>query len=333
VSHAHISTNDNKFTIKIAFALAEYQLWLVKQPKPTPKTKKQSLSTLFDLCLLLGEDFNMNLLNDEIIEDIWLPFRLRDAGMTTAKRDLSFVRGFVLWAADRKQKYSPAKLTFSIKAEGDHYEYLDASDLKLIFDRLPDNVETPWQFWIVVIGLYTGARISEISSLRPEYFSVKSGLNVMFLDGTKSVSSPRTLPIHADLIALGLLDYVEMRKKAKKVMLFDVLYSHSNGWGDEPSGWFTGYKKVIGLTAEMKVFHSFRHTITSLLNEKLVNEKAGSQYTGHSNSHDVRSSVYGRKPLSLAVMQASVVSQIDWYGYCGWSPDLTILKAKADSFL
>lgn len=166
-------------TVSIGWALAEYQLHLMKDltPKSEPnlKTRKQALSALRKLVLLLDEDFNMSGLSDEVVEDIWLPDRLKNAVLTTARRDLSYLWGFVEWAANKKRAYAPAKLTFSIKAE--------------------------------------------------------------------------------------------------------------------------------------------------------------SEYTGHSGSNSVRSKVYGRNPISLDNMHKQAVSHIDWNRYCGWSPDVAILKAKADQFI
>lgn len=343
VPHAPISTLADvnseliiKKTVTLEVAITEYEPFLlnrVAQGEIVEKTKRQALSTLDGLKVLFGPKFNMFELTDEIIQDKWFVNRRLTVENDTARRDLSHVRRFVEWAAFRSRKYTPAELTFSVKANGRNYDYFDAEDLRLIFNNLPAAAIEPWQFWITVLGLYTGARIGEIACLRADWFSVKSGLQTMFLAGNKTDTSPRTLPIHADLLAIGLLDFVEKRRKANHEMLFDVVFSKSNGWGDEPSGWFTEYKKTINLTAELKVFHSFRHTITDLLNQLEVGDKAGSQYTGHAPPGGVRNKVYGRKPLSLKVMQDSVVSKICWKSYCDWSPDLTLLKAKADKFL
>lgn len=68
------------------------------------------------------------------------------------------------------------------------------------------------------------------------------------------------------------------------------------------------------------------------MNQASVIDKAGSQYTGHRGDRSVRGSIYGRKPVSLEVMQAEVVDKIDWKKYCSWEPDYEILKKRADEF-
>lgn len=311
-------------------AIIDYKPALAKS-KQAEKSKKMALSTLNDLAAKLGADFDMTLLDDEAIESGWLEPRLIEVAATTAKRDLSFIRAFVNWAADKKRMYCPAPLSLTLDAKGEHWKYLDSIDLKALFSNLADKAEKPWQFWIPILGLYNGARISELASLKTFYFFEKSGLNVMHLAGTKTDASPRDLPIHNDLIALGLLEYVATRRD--KEMLFDITKSDQNGWGAAATKWFSAYKIKCGVTDKLKVFHSFRHTITDLMNQVSIGHKAQCQYTGHSSASDVHSKVYGRGALSLQVMQDEVVDKIDWQKYCGWQPDLIALKAKADTFI
>ncbi len=136
----------------LAEAISEYTPALFESNQKE-KSKRMALSVLNNLKLLLGENFNMSELDDYIIEDIWLEARLKTVTRTTAKRDLSFIRGFVAWAADRKRNYVPEKLTFAIEAKGENYEYFSQADLKNIFDNLPVIAENPMEFWVVILGL------------------------------------------------------------------------------------------------------------------------------------------------------------------------------------
>lgn len=319
-------------TMFLADAIVEYTSDL-NASDLEEKSKRMALSVLNKLKVLLGSDFNLSALDDCIIEDIWLLDRLKTASRTTAKRDLSFIRSFVAWAADRKRRYIPAKLTFNIHAKGENYEYFNKTDLKKIFDNLPTLAESLTEFWVVILGLYTGGRIGEIAGIRTEYVFEKSALQVMRLAGTKTDGSDRTIPIHEDLIKLGFLEYVDSRRKTKEELLFDIIVSGQNGPGAQASKFFTQYKSKIGIEDPLKVFHSFRHTITDLMNQAGVSEKAGSQYTGHSGAGGVRNKVYGRKPLSLEVIQSEVVNKINWNKYCGWEPDYVLLKKRASELL
>src|SRR5450830_38773 len=326
------SINPNKGTITLEDAIKEYEV-VLEESDLALKSKRMASSVLAGLMRILGTAFNMYQIDNLVIKNRWYKARLETVSKTTAKRDLSFIRGFVIWAADEERKYCKAELTFTIEAKGENYDYFTKNDLKLIFDNLPSRAENSWQFWIPILGLYTGGRIAEIASLRTDYVSEKSELNVLRLAGTKTDESDRTIPIHPDLIKLGFLEYVKHRSDLKHETLFDITHSKQNGAGAQSSKWFTAYKADIGLVGELKVFHSFRHTITDLMNQASVNNKAGSQYTGHVGLSDVRNGIYGRNPLSLEVMQAEVVDKINWQKYCSWAPDIAVLKAKADGFL
>lgn len=315
-------------TLSLAEAISKYTPVLFESDQKE-KSKRMALSVLNNLKELLGGNFNMSELDDYIIEDIWLESRLKTVTRTTAKRDLSFIRSFVAWAADRKRNFAPAKLTFAIEAKGENYEYFSQADLKNIFDNLPVLAENPLEFWVVILGLYTGGRIGEIAGMHTDYVLEKSSLPVMRLAGTKTDASDRIVPIHKDLIKLGFLDYVESRRNANKILLFDIAISQQNGPGAQASKFFTRFKNKIGIEDDLKVFHSFRHTITDLMNQASIGDKAGSQYTGHALEKSVRNGNYGRRLLSLEVMQAEVVDKINWFKYCSWEPDFEVLKKRA----
>lgn len=332
VSNQTLAEITPKPSIKLADSIKDYISELSKSNQ-AGKSKKMAISTLNGLADLLGKDFLANQLNDEVIENKWLPSRLKQVAKTTIKRDLSFIRSYSAWASSSSRKQSPAPLTFKIDAKGEHWAYLNNNDLKLIFDGLIEHAKKPWHFYIPLIGLYTGARIGEIASLRTEHIFFKSGLNVMHLPGTKTDASPRDIPIHPTLVELGLLKLAKLRKDAGQEMLFDITPSEQNGYGAAPSKWFTQYKKKIGLIGDNKVFHSFRHTIIDHMNQLDVSFAHQCQYTGHDKGGGVHNKVYGREALSLKSIQANVIEKLNWQEYCGWELDEIKLKELANSFL
>lgn len=325
------SNIQNRFTKTLGEAILEYSPVLAKS-NTALKTQRMAESTLNELAKKLGASFNMNLLNDEAIEEKWLNHRLESVAATTAKRDLTFIRGFIGWASDKKRKYCPAPLTLTVAAKGENWDYYSASDLKLIFDSLPNHAAEAWQFWIPLLALYTGARISEIASLKTDNFIEKNGIKAMRLEGTKTLASNRTIPMPCDLITLGLIDLVETRRNNKKVYLFEIKSHDQNGAGATASKWYTKLKKRINLNGEYKVFHSFRSTLVDHLKQAGVDFEARCQYVGHDAGGGTHNKVYGRNELNLQKIHDDVVMKIDWQKYCGWSPNLDQLKLKADSF-
>ena len=73
-----------------------------------------------------------------------------------------------------------------------------------------------------------GMRMEEILQLGPEDFGSDRGIPYLrvrntIINGLKTLSSERTLPIHPQLIELGLLKLVELRKKEDHIRLFPFL--------------------------------------------------------------------------------------------------------------
>ena len=78
-------------------------------------------------------------------------------------------------------------------------------------------------FWSILIGLYTGLRLGEISMLIPRDFRVEDGVHIIDLvsDATrqfKSEAGDRKIPLHPHLIALKLPFFVEEAKRVNAKM-------------------------------------------------------------------------------------------------------------------
>ena len=318
-------------TISLRTAISEYMIFLSKS-ETALKSQRMAESTLIGLTNKLGANFDMSQICDDVIEIKWLEPRISEVAKTTAKRDLSFVRSFIAWAADRKRKYTPHPLNLSLTATGENWAYFTKSDLNLIFNDLHKLVENSWQLWIPLIGLYTGARISEIASIKIEYFSVKNGINALLFEGTKTDASRRTVPIHPDLIKLGILDFVKSRPVGA-TWLFDITSHNQNGAGATVSKWFTKYKRKVGLSHKLKVFHSFRPTIVDHLKQSGSGFEARCQFVGHDAGGGVHNKIYGRNELSLTLIKSEVVDKINWKTYCNFELNFEELQAKAKEFI
>ena len=130
--------------------------------------------------------------------------------------------------------------------------------------------ERPSQFWIPLIGVFTGARLNEIGQLEKE--DVVAG-KVPYLRVTdmseqetvrkklKNANSRRIVPIHPVLLEAGILDFV---RQARSHYLFDDL-PHPRTDDDYEctkafSQWYGRYRRRVGVGSDRKPFHSFRHT-------------------------------------------------------------------------
>ncbi len=85
--------------------------------------------------------------------------------------------------------------------------------------------DKPSRFWSPLIALYTGCRAGEIAALRVKDIRQEDGIwyfsiNVESGKGVKTRSGVRDIPIHKDLIKMGLIRYVEQQRKSGEQQLF-----------------------------------------------------------------------------------------------------------------
>jgi integrase len=146
-----------------------------------------------------------------------------------------------------------------------------------------------------LLGLYTGARQSELCQLRIEDLQDTPEGFVMYVlrdgagdeDGptttTKTDASNRRLPVHSDLIALGLKDYWrDMKDAGHKVLFPDIKRAPDRTAGEYFSDWFLIYRKQQGLVRRWVDFHGFRHTASTRLTDAGVADSVADYLTGHS---------------------------------------------------
>jgi integrase len=139
-----------------------------------------------------------------------------------------------------------------------------------------------WRFWIPLVCLFTGARVSEIAQLRVADVRQDRGVWLIFIrhDGqagqsTKSGKS-RVVPVHSQLAAIGFLSFCEDRRRSADPT--DALFPGAEdscrpNAGDRASRFWRDYLKNINVKAT-KIggdglgVHSFRHTIADRFREE-----------------------------------------------------------------
>jgi integrase len=177
-------------------------------------------------------------------------------------------------------------------------------DLKLLFGTAlyKDKVYAhDWQYWLPLLGLYTGARLEELCQLKVRDFKVTDGCHYIDIHGegdtqnrVKTPSSVRKVPVHSELIKLGVLCLLNERPRAS--FLFDLRRINTN-LGHMPSKWFGGYKASLGLPKGTKVFHSFRHT----LRDKLTLNGVSNEHIRELLGHEQIGETFGRYGSSIPV--------------------------------
>lgn len=184
--------------------------------------------------------------------------------------------------------------------------------------------------WGAVIGLYTGARVSEVGQLALADFAVVDGVPCLTItdegegQSIKNEASRRTIPIHPDLLTLGLMERVEQLRKKDETRLFPkVKVGAVNGQGQWLSKAFTRHIEAVGITKPAKGkygFHSLRKTAIQTMKSAKVPLEWRCAYVGHDLDEEhveTYSGEYGPKEMR------EIVST----GLC-WGLNICALRSK-----
>ena len=183
-------------------------------------------------------------------------------------------------------------------------------DLRALFDKTryaPADGLKPSQYWLPLLGLYTGARLNELCQLRLNDVVVINGIDCLHIrqgspdQKIKTDSSERLVPIHSRIKALGFLEYVGRLRSEGHVRVFPELTRHKkHGYSAGPSKWFARVRAQLGFEGK-KDFHSFRHTLADHLKQKGVSEALVGGILGHQTG-GITFSRYGKdfRPEVLA---------------------------------
>jgi integrase len=186
------------------------------------------------------------------------------------------------------------------------YEPFTLNELRRLFESVeyqnPVNKTGP-QYWIPLIGLYTGARINEIAQLNLADIKVsEEGIRCFHITDTededecdgeldsvgqkdegaseesgafrsrdddkrkslKSNAAKRMVPIHPKLVEIGLDDYINYVGQRGATRLFpDLSFEPKSGYGRLPSRHFREFTQRIGVYKERKKVF---HSFRSTLN-------------------------------------------------------------------
>ncbi|MBW8852623.1 MAG: tyrosine-type recombinase/integrase [Xanthomonadales bacterium] len=199
----------------------------------------------------------------------------------------------------------------------------DAHQVQALFEPAALETLPPNARWAALIGLYTGARASEVGQLLTADIFEEDGVPCIRISDegehqkVKTDVSLRTIPIHPDLLALGFLDWVDRTRKAGHERLFPAAKADAkNGQGNWISKAFSRHLDAVGRhwPKGKRGFHSLRKTVIQNLQGAGVVSELRAQLVGH-ELDDEHHATYSR-PFTLR-------EKLDGIG--GYSPGLSAL--------
>lgn len=167
------------------------------------------------------------------------------------------------------------------------------------------------KFWVPLLGLYTGARANELCKLKVSDVCTESG--IVFIDinteghtdveidgGVKSTASVRHIPIHADLIAFGLMSFVDARQREGAERLFPELGTDKYGKLNDSFGkHFARFLKSLGIKRDQIAFHSFRHSWSDACLNSRIPDAVTSALKGESRPGTLARYGHGKTDIEI----------------------------------
>jgi len=204
--------------------------------------------------------------------------------------------------------------------------------------------QSPYMYWLPLIGLHTGMRINEIAQLALADIALFNGITCFHVtddgnDGTevrrakrvKTDAGRRIVPIHDALVNLGLLDYIGTVRQDGYSELFPELIGGRDGPGQPASKQFARYCDRVELRDPALVFHSFRHGAVGRMRAAGIAKELRMVVVGHSAADDTHDG-YGdiKNDFSIADRKHAVdalkfESVLDYSALKGLRPTLLTL--------
>ncbi len=169
-------------------------------------------------------------------------------------------------------------------------------------------------YFILAMLLYSGARIGELAQLEVADVQNRDGIWAYEIHGragtVKTDESARWVPIHSDLVRLGLLDYHAGLKRAGAVKLFPSLHRGKEAPASNATKWFAAFRALVGLpSGRLEGSHKFRHLVRTALDELGVGQGVADALTGHAATGSSGRTVYTNARLPAV---AEAVERLDF---------------------
>lgn len=178
-------------------------------------------------------------------------------------------------------------------------------------------------FWPPLIALYTGMRLGEVSQLACNDIRMEDGIWALDINDedykkVKSAAARRVIPMHPELVSLGLPEFMrDVKALNLGPQLFPVLLPKDDGsQGNAPGKKWDLYLKVVELTDDALTYHSFRRTANTLLKKARVPFDVRCQMVGHDLDHvnESYASEYSVVDLAEMVLPKFVFPGLDLSG-------------------
>jgi integrase len=207
----------------------------------------------------------------------------------------------------------PDLADFEVKGSKQREDFTDEQLKKLFGSKLftegqwpiVQKVDPRDAYYALLLSLWCGARIGEIAQLEVADVMVENGIDLFRIHAeaegstVKNDEGWRKVPVSAECIRLGFLEFAQTRRDAGATKLFPSFHRG----GKVPSGdvfgeWMRVYRQKVGTApGALNGHHRFRHTIRTALAALDVGIETADALTGHAAKGSSGRKVYTHTKL------------------------------------
>ena len=231
---------------------------------------------------------------------------------TTINKYISNLSSFMNWCVNNgysnTNTFTGMKITQKKNRASEERNRFTEQEIKTIFS-VKDYLYTTKtyinkgkyaNYWVPLIGLFTGMRANEICSLYLDNIREITGnhrskrwcFDVKQEEDRpdkrlKNLSSIRIVPIHQTLLDLGFIDFLNLIKKLpdRKRVFEELPYKEGLYSRNISRFWNTSYLPKIGIKTDKNGFHSLRHSAIDHLKQKGIEPHFINELVGHSQGN------------------------------------------------
>tara|TARA_R110002072_G_scaffold86774_18_gene195908 strand:+ start:2022 stop:3467 length:1446 start_codon:yes stop_codon:yes gene_type:complete len=229
--------------------------------------------------------------------------------VATVNRHVATLDAFWRWAEERghcegRNPFKGHREALKDKRNKHSYVSWTTEELDTLFNPGPKRGELAE---VMLVALYTGMRLGEITSLEWGQLQEKDGVPFFDITAAKTEAGVRHVPIHPKL------SWLTERRKGKESTERVWPAFVPEGPGSQPSGdagkLFSRHKLRLGFDSRTKVFHSFRKNFVGQLELAQVPENEVAQLVGHEKK-GITFGVYGTQAAMARL--AEIVALVDY---------------------
>jgi integrase len=216
----------------------------------------------------------------------------------TINKKISFLTDLFKWSINNGHYHHATnpceglRIAQSKDNKGESYLPFSNDDIAKIFGAgYTAHMKEAHDYWLPLMGLYSGRRIEALASLTTANVREVDGVLSFVIVKDKNNAGRGIVPVHPRLIELGFKAYLDGLKANAEAQLFPKLrgLKLSKKTGRNFGEWLD----EVGISDPLKVFHSFRHSVITRLHAARANTAHVMQLVGHTpNKNDVHFGTY-----------------------------------------